>query len=610
MRRSIAAGLLLAACVSAQRSTQPEVPVDPLIWATATAGTEFSRFENTVVSAHAMAQLSALVCRYDKGTGNALFAQTLRGADSIKIEVFTNPKEKLLPVNSLTGLLDFIEKQAVKCDPTLQGLMDAVKDGAFKQRLKDERVLSANNLLGAAMGRYEADPDRAAQLVDLVFETADSATIDFEGLSSLLALLRARAPELSDRLFVRALDAVSSREFRSTRSFAVLGKYLFVSPAARAESDAENRFEMLPVDGGSTFNFGMPRQSANTELVTPYVQRLLRLIDLSLNIRERSEHPEFDPQSAMYLAQSLVPAIQFVKSNDQGPLKTGITRLQTAYGSQIRLAPEAVFQSATQPDDSIYRRVREVFPSLNKKEFDEARRQLNGVLDTATTAQVAPVIEFARALDALRSGDAILATRTTGQIQPGGVRRALLYTAIIHKVSGSTVDSTLSLALRETNTMPHEIRAAVLSALATALFPKNPQRMQAPTILIEAVRALNAAQDSPRSWRFDPRPTRNLSSNTGRTVNGANLDVPGIQMSVAGFTQVIDTGQGRIVYALDVPDVGPFTVAEAFLKATTIPLTMLEAIAKELLNERERAGAFLSIAELRFEAAKSNEPAQ
>lgn len=510
--RLLAAGVLTAALSGQDVPPAAELDVQArrtaVGWATGVAG-KFAIVSNTVISAYSLGQLAALTYEYDLSAASGMFRQAIGRLNAIPWEIFFDAQVPRLPVASFTGLWRMISTSLKKCDLTLAGLIDTQ---AFELRRNDERRNANNSVIAQIMAlkRYEQDPDRTAQLADLVLEAGDPASIDFGGLELFLAKLRERSPELADDVFKHALDTVANAPSPSTLDLDKLGKYLFVDPFPdhRFRPDDLNLSRSYTVGGTSIYDLRALLMSANPDLVGTYID------------------------------------------------------------------------------------------TLRQMKFDDARRAMNGIADERTTRQIGPLIDFGEASAALASGDIESVIRLTNRVQPGGVKRAMLYAGIVAKTPSPQHEGYVALATRDVQSLPAEFRTAMFSVLAVALLEqKNPER--AYSILQEIVVALNDARVNPRQGRFDPAGIRGISSESSQGV-GSTTDIPSIPLGTNRFYMVIDTGEGRFGYELSVPGVSIFTFPGALKQAQALDPLRLEALVSGVRDDTKQAEACVALAELRF----------
>jgi hypothetical protein len=117
-------------------------------------------------------------------------------------------------------------------------LGSAANNAQDKARLETEKR-NANRTLGQAYGLIDPtmtldkldNNDRAAQLANAALDAVDPDVLDAVLLTKFLSLLRDRAPDLSDDLFVRTLDVIMSATVPNPGSLQELAKYLFTAPS-------------------------------------------------------------------------------------------------------------------------------------------------------------------------------------------------------------------------------------------------------------------------------------------------------------------------------------------------------------------------------------------
>jgi hypothetical protein len=576
--------LLLAVLVGATlRGQGPNPARDTVNWAVGIAS-QFALVSNPVVSIHSLARLGQLTCEQDRSAAAGMFRQAIIRINTIPADIFFDDKVPLLPISSFSGLWRMVATDAVKCEP---GLALLINTPAFEQRRNDERQRATNSLIARATNRFPDDPERAAQLMDLLLTAGDPGAMDYDALELFLAQLRDRAPELGDQVFGKAVDTVVTAPIPSADALNLLGKYLFVDPGQWHLPDVRNLFKELPVGGSTLFDFRRLRSSASPEAVGLFVQALVRLTGSTVR---------YDTTIAYGLAFQTLMHARELELAVAGDLERLLPQL-AAYSNAAVAA--AVGGTVPDPDGETSRRsqrVREVLTAVARKRFADARVRLSAVADAATTRQLEPVVDFAEAAAAITAGELQRAVQLTNSIQPGGVKRSLLYAGIVTVADPRIGDGLLGLATKDTNDLPSEFRAAMFCALSVALLDRNPDGVL--SMLQDAVVALNAARVAPRQARFDPRRTR---STTGSAPGaGATTDVVGIPQAVHRFFELIDTGQNRHNYELVVPGVALFTLPEVILRAQTIDPQRLEVLASGLRDANKQAEALLAVAQLRF----------
>lgn len=586
--RYLTAGLLTASFLFGQTAPvpAPAPSEDPEIkarrfavsWAGGIAGRFFTT-PNTVVSVHSLVRLAALTCKYDQNAATGMFRQAASRMGSIPSQIFTDEQTPRLPVASFTTLSKMTMAAAKACDPSLPGVLDTE---AFERRRKEERQYATNSVVSQAMNRYDTDPDRSAQLVDFVLEAGDPGAIDFGQVELFLARLRDRSPELGDDVFRHALETVVSAPSPGTADLGELGKYLFVDASNWPQPDDRNLSRSVAIGNTTIYDFRRVRMSANPELVTAYIGALQRMVEQALTPQFANPMAtiRYDATAAYAVAIQVAKHARDLELSSADTITQLLPRIYTNTAAQVEstigtLTPDPQADIATDRN----RRVREIFSGIRRGKFDDARREMNGIGDIPTTRQIAPLIDFAEA-------------KNPNLVQPGGVKRAMMYAGSVRK-SGD--EGFISLGTREAQSLPAEFRAAMLSALAVAIFEANkPDR--AYIALSDTVKALNDARTAPRRARFDPRAIRGAEGNA----SGAGTDVSAIPWGENRFYQVIDTGTARFNYELSVPGVTTFSLADALKRGEALDPQRLESLIQSLRDEAKQADAYLAIAELRF----------
>lgn len=570
--RLVTAGLLIASSMAQDAPTSEELEIRArslaVGWATGIAG-RFATSPNTVVSAYSLTRMGTLTCAYDTNAASSMFRQAASRMGSIPSQIFFDEQTPRLPIASFTRLWQFTMGAAKQCDPSLPGVLDTE---SFTRRKQDERQYATSSIISQALNRYEEDPDRAAQLVDLVLEAGDPAAINFSLVQSFLAKLRERSPELADDGFRHALETVVNAPSPGTGDLSELGKYLFTDAGQRQ------------IGNSTVYDFRRIRVGTNPDAISAYISAFQLMVDRALTPQPSNPMAtiRFDATVAYSLAIQLAKHARDLELDSADALTRLFPRIYTNTAAQVEAAIGSLvpdLESDAGADRN--RRVRELIADIRSSKFDDARRGLNGIGDLATTRQLSPLIDFAEA-------------KNPNLIQPGGVKRALVYTGAVRK---SGEEGLVALATRDAQSLPAEFRAAMLSALAVALLEANkPER--AYSILRDVVTALNDARTSPRRARFDPRQVRGAEGNAAGS--GTGTDVSAIPFAENHFFQVIDTGTARFNYELSIPGVSTFTLAGALKRADALDPRRLESLIQNLRDEKRQADAYLAIAELRF----------
>jgi hypothetical protein len=592
--RILAFVCLLAASVQAQPT-----PLElSLSWATAQAE-RFQNVSNKVVSAHALTRLGELICPHDRIAGVGVYRRAIIRIHSIPPEIFFDQAQPVLPVASFTGLWKMVSASAKKCDPTTESLIDT---DSFKQRRFDEQRAANNTVIATVLrnGLIASNPDRAAQLVELVLEAGDPDAIDFSLVDKALAELRDRAPELGDQVFRTALDAVVNAPRGSTLAFSQLGVYLFVDPFDLYKPDKDNLSRTITIGNSEIFDFRRVRSSADPDGVEAYMRALIRLSDRALNPQPGAlPLSSFDTTIAYALALQLTAHARELELTTSADLMAMSTRLHTNQAGHVETA---LAQNApdTEAAESyrIARRMREILTSIRRKKFEEARYALNGLGDARLSPRLKSLIDFSEASVAISSGDLTRARELTNGLQTGGVKRGLLYVGIAEKSDITTAQQLTFSASREAQSVPAEFRAAILSAAAMSLL-RDPDR--AYPLMRDIVTAMNDARINPRVGRFEPRP------DVGTITRGAGggTDIPGIPLATSRFWEVLDTGTSRYNFDLTVANVDAFSLPVLIARSTRFDPQRLEALVLSLRDDAKQAEAMLAVAGLRLKVAQA-----
>jgi hypothetical protein len=599
----LASVCLLAASVQAQPSPL-EVSV---AWATAQAD-RFAIVSNPVVSAHSLARLGELVCPHDRIAAAGVYRKAIVRINTIKLELFFDQKQPVFPVASFTGLWRRVSASVKKCDAAMESLLDTE---AIKQRRADE-WRDANNSVIAGLscrrmtvpcpGLLESNPERAAQLMELVLEAGDPDAIDFGLVEWLLVELRGRAPELGDKVFRIALETVVNAPRGSTSALSQLGSYLFVSPADYAQPDTDNLTRTIAIGSSTVYDLRRVRSVADPDSVDAYMRALIRLSERALNPKP-AELPlsSFDTTVAYALALQLIPHARELELTTADDLQQLSTRLHTNQAGQVE---NAIGQNTPDNDASdanrTGRRMREILALVRRKKFDEARRSMNALGDSRLSPRLNALINFAEAAAEISSGDLDKARRLASGLQPGGVKRALLYAGIANKSDLNTAMQLASLAGRDAQSLPAEFRAGLLSAITVTLL-RDSER--AYPFMRDIVTAMNDARINPRAARFEPRP-ENFTVSKGA---GGGTDVSGIPLAASRFWEVLDTGSGRYNFDLGVTGVDTFNLPAMLSRASRFDPQRLEALVLSLRDDEKQAEAMVAIAALRLKVAETEE---
>lgn len=582
-RRHIIVWLTFGAALLGQDAPPVEPPVSPqMVQSAAAQVSRFERYTNPAVSTHAIASLAAQVCEHDPNTGSGLFRRAMARLNDTSDSLFVDEQSPVLPISSFTGLWKMVTSAAVKCDPTLAALVDVER---VKVRMATERQQANTSVLPKATLRIAADPERAAQLADLVLTVSDTEALDFTSLGRFMAQLRERAPELGDRTFTKAVNTLASAASPSTPALDELGKYLFVNVSLRDRPDELNLFTSMSVQSSTVTNFSSTRYSTNPEVVEAYVGAILK-------IAQKPNYVANYDATVLYVVASQTEPRAREMQLETRDLSAIMTRIATSAGLQIRSGP-GVDVPVDTPEVRRQRAAGEVLTAVRGKRFSEARQSLTRVDDEEARGQLETLIKFGEAAQVVAAGDAVEGSRLSNAVRPGGLKRGLLYAGIVAG-GGDISRSVIGLALEDAKVLPAEFRAAVLIALADALIKTDPERSY--SVFRTIVEALNAARASPRQARFDPRQSRN----PGKQGVGAATDIPYIPLSTSRFYEVVDVRGSRHSFDLGVPNVNVFTLPSLLLRSEKLDYRRLEATVLDLRGEKEQAAALLALVESRL----------
>jgi hypothetical protein len=380
------------------------------------------------------------------------------------------------------------------------------------------------------------------------------------------------------------LETVAGAPSPGTGDLDELGKYLFVDSANWSQPDDQNLSRSIAIGNSTAYDFRRVRMSANPDLVNAYISALERIVQQAMIPQPSNPMAtiRYDGTVAYSLALQVGKHARDLELASADTITQLLPKIYTNTAAQVEAT---IGQMTPDPQSDIAsernRRVREIFNDIRRRKFDDARREMNGIGDIPTSRQLAPLINFAEA-------------DNPNDIQPGGVKRAIVYAGKIRRTGD---EGLIALASRDAQSLPAEFRAAMLSSLATAIFEVNKPERAYP-ILSDTVRALNDARTAPRRARFDPREIRGAQGNTAGA--GSGTDVSAIPFGENHFYQVIDTGTARFNYELTVPGVSTFTFSGALKSAQALDPQRLEALIMGLRDETKQADAYLAIAELRF----------
>lgn len=398
---------LVAACALGQE-------VDPftLQWALA-MNSRFREMHNPVVASYSTAELGSLVCRWDSAGAAGLFREALATMNTLPDRIFMGT-DQVLPVSSFSGLWKFIDGRAQTCGVALPPLSDRIRSAISFERQR------ANEMLATARGVIDANPDRAAQLADAALAAGDPMTLDVAALTRFLSELRERTPDLSDDLFPKALDFIASAP--SAPQWMELARYLFTATAYLDRPDKEQKNREFDIGGATIVDLSAIRHSTGADDVRLYIEAAIKAL------------PGADATVAFAIVAQLESKASSVAPELVENLEKLLAQLRANAGANVAFLESGLSAAPPDPNASdAFRRGRalgRVLSAIAGRQFDEARRAARDIQDSAIEGQVANLIDFAAAGQALAAKDIELASRIASGL-PGGVKRTLLYAGII-----------------------------------------------------------------------------------------------------------------------------------------------------------------------------------
>jgi hypothetical protein len=556
-------------------------------WAVVLAG-RYAELRNPVAAAWAIAELASKICQRDRGAAAPLFDQAIARVNQLPAAVFAE-RGSPLPVASFSGLWRLAAGAASRCDPKFDG---AAPGPALGARIAEERQ-RANSDLAAARETIGSNPDRAAQLAGAALEAGDPRALDFALLVRFLAELRDRAPDLADEMFEKTLGFINSAPELRARFLAMLADYLFVAPELLDKPDKD--LERKPIAaGGLTFSdLTAMRRSANPEDATA-------LIENAVQAFEREQPTAGDAPAAYALMRQLLG-----KAGDYAPdleerFRTAFDSVRTAAGGvaasiEPALPPAAPDALGGETARARHRLIGAALKAASAGRIGDAREIASRVDDQDVRGQIEALIRFAESARAVEAKDIERAASAANALR-GGVKRALLYAAIVPAAGGDFALQMFHLALRDIEPLPAEHRVALLAAVAAAMFRVDLE--SAWVALKLAVEASNDAAARPRRARFNPKLVRAIYRGT----ESAPADSGLIVMSARRVYEAVDDGIGRHSFALRAPGVTALRLPEAVRAAPRADVARLEAILLDLRDETRRVQALSALAALRLKA--------
>jgi hypothetical protein len=609
---------VLAAC-SVAAAQSASVSPQALDWVNALSG-RFLQIHNRVVATWATARVANLVCSYDKATGEALFRKAIEGLHSLPDDAFDDPKT-LLPAGTFTALWKMTLTGALKCNA------DAVApDDRANWKLVSERG-KLNDWLKRAAGQ---EPDIAAQFIDDALSLAEPGwffslagdrgcfgtpaavqawttfeqphlaqhewPLNLEFLERALRHVREEAPDLSDDLFRRSIDYVTSSApiLRSANGLANLGSYLFGAPQNLDRADAVPTVVSIPTPKitartpkgprDSFYNLMAIRPAATPDSISGFITTAIRQLQspelvrcdmieaFALAYNLKGKVPDSDPQSAADL--------EMILSNLAAQLATDAILVQSALGP-TQLAPEAPDAADRRSDFALITKVR---AEANARRFDSARSALRQIKETRLHPQLDSLVDFLEAAQARDSKDFGRLTQLATGMRPG-IKREMLLAASVSNPDRDAAQSALATGLKESEALPPVPRLCALAALSAAALPVDPE--ESFTAFRQLIAAANDAAGVPPRSGFSPK-------------SEASTDLPYVLCGNSGATEAVETRLGRQVFQLELRPVSALTLETFLPQAKTIEFARLEAAVWQLRDDFTLARALVALAELRL----------
>jgi hypothetical protein len=598
MRRILSLWIAVCSLAAAQDATKLR---DALEWTIAQRDS-MQQMTNRVVQVHGIASLGILVCPEDRGEGSGLFRQAIAALHGVPQSAFTDKGTTVLPAASFTGLWKYVVPSALKCDP---GLAEAANNQADKARMEDEKrranltLQRAWDLIDPKLVLDKADNnDRAAQMANAALDAGDPDVLNVVLLTQFLSQLRERAPDLSDDLFLRALDFVMSATIPNPGSLQELSKYLFTAPKYLDKPDADQNSESFQTGGANIEVLTATRVSANPDDIEALIDTTLRLLKLPTAVA-------FNPTAAYALALQLVPRSRDLTPDRVDELETAVAALASEISSAAQI--QARLGASQNPDqesgDPAYRDFQltgRIKGELAAGRIDRARELLTRITDSDTRTQLAELIKFTEAGHAAEAhSDQAM---PLANLLRGGVKRSLVYAGIIgNAAQPDAALQVLPLAVHDVEPLPAEQRIRLLAALSAALVKTDTQAAMGTLDLL--VRAYNDVYSNPRRGRFEPRAARQIyNKDTGvDTSTDSSLILAGTR----GMYEAVQTERGRHNFTLKAPGVSALNLANFLMAAGTVDSGRLEAPILGLRDENTRAGALVRLGDLRIRSAKA-----
>jgi hypothetical protein len=218
----------------------------------------------------------------------------------------------------------------------------------------------------------------------------------------------------------------------------------------------------------------------------------------------------------------------------------------------------------------------------------------SGLSAGGALGQVAAIVNFAEAANAIERGDLASALPLANVLSPG-IKRSLLYSAMTAASKDRDPGlGTLQLAFKDAEPMAAEHKAITLSAAANAVLRKDAANgYVAMKLLIDAV---NDAARSPRKYFFDPASARRAFS--GRAASGTDTSL--ILFNRRCLCEVVESREGRVYFGLKIAGANIFRLPDVVRNTVGVDLPRMEAMLLGVRDERLMAQALLALAELRL----------
>jgi hypothetical protein len=382
-RATIAIFAVCFACTAQERDPLRDPLRDSVEWTISLRG-YMAQMANPVVRVYGTASLARAVCAVDSAAASSLYRDAITGLFNISTSAFGERGTTVLPVASFSGLWKYVIPAALKCDP---GLAAVAENQRARERMTAERV-GANATLGRAYALINPQLpldkqmmlDRAAQVGGAALEAGDPGTLDLSTLSLLLSMLVARAPDLSDDLFVRSLDFVMSEPAPNPDGLQTLAKYLFTAPEMADRLDEDQDGRSYTIAGATVENFAATRNSANPDNIEALIEVTLKLLTIPAAVNR-------NPVVAYALAYQLLPRARDLMPDRAPELENAVLQLEAenaAAAAQVKAKLGALEDPDQESGDPAARAswlIRQIRNALASGQFDRARDLLTSLQD-------------------------------------------------------------------------------------------------------------------------------------------------------------------------------------------------------------------------------------